>query len=180
MDPVVAVPVAHVDVAVRGDGGVGRPTERLPAHRRRGPEGRADRQDVAAVLRPLPDGLVAAVGGVYMAIDPDADPMREREEVLAVDLAPRVEESPVAVEDHHRVVAPVEDVDVVVCVDADVGHLDERPAFRALEESLDDFVSLAPDVRVHAPLQNVATACERSFTLHETLERHQASAIVAR
>ena len=149
------MPIAHVDVAIRCRGRVRRPIERV-ARRGRGVQVRAAQgQDVPAVLRPLPDGVVAAVGGVDEAIDAHADPVREGEGVGAhrTHLAPGIEEPPVAVEDHHRVGAPREHVDVVIEVDGDVGDIDERPALRTPEEAVDHFVSVASDVDVHGVLR---------------------------
>ena len=62
--------------------------------------------------------------------------MRAREDALA----PGAEEIAVAVEHDHRVLAAVEDVDVVVAVDADAADFLERPAGRQLRPVLDRFV----------------------------------------
>src|SRR6188508_2726204 len=141
--------VAHIDVAIRGHGSVCRPAEWSSTHRWRRAERAPDREDVATVLRPLPDRLVAAVGGIDVTVDPDRDAMREREVMLAVYLAPRVEEVPIAVEDHHRMLPAVEHVDVVIRVDGDIRDLDERPALRALEEAFDDLVAVPSDLACH-------------------------------
>src|SRR6188472_1115831 len=141
--------VAHIDVAIRGHGSVCGPAEWSSTHRWRRAERAPDREDVATVLRPLPDRLVAAVSGIDVTVDPDRDAVREREVMLAVDLAPRVEEVPIAVEDHHRMLPAVEHVDVVIRVDGDIRDLDERPPLGTLEEPLHDLVAVPPYLPYH-------------------------------
>ena len=57
-------------------------------------------------------------------------------------LAPGAQEIAVAVEHHHRVLAAIEDVDLVLAVDADRGDVLERPAVGQLRPVLDHAVAI--------------------------------------
>jgi hypothetical protein len=68
-------------------------------------------------------------------------------------LAPGAQKIAVAVENHHRVLAAIEDIDIVVPVDADAADLLERPAigqFRPI--GIDTvFEFAAPDNHLASP-----------------------------
>jgi len=63
-----------------------------------------------------------------------------RTRVLA--LTPRTQEVSFAVEHHHRVVAAIEDIDIIVAVDPDPADLLERPAIGRLRPVGIDLVSI--------------------------------------
>src|SRR3954447_11396969 len=69
-------------------------------------------------------------------------------------LAPGAQEVAVAIEHHHRVVAAIEDIDVVFRIDADRADLLERPAVRQLRPILGDAVLevAAADLDRHVPV----------------------------
>ena len=64
------------------------------------------------------------VGQEHRVVGRHMDAMSPR--VLA--FAPRAEEVAGAVEDHHRMLAAIEDVDIILAVDADPADFFERPA----------------------------------------------------
>ena len=76
-------------------------------------------------------------------------------------LAPGAQEVAVLIEHHHRVIAAIEGVDVVVGVDPDRGDLFEGPAVGQLRPVLDDPVCefAAADRDCHVP---VLFACYRT------------------
>ena len=87
----------------------------------------------------MPDRVVAVVG------QPDRVVGRHVDAVRAVEhpLAPGAQEVAVAVEHDHRVLAAVEDVDVVLLVDPDRGDVGvELPPRRQLRPVVDDLVAV--------------------------------------
>ena len=76
------------------------------------------------------------------AVGPDGDPVRPSEHAFS----PRSEEVPLAVEHDDRVLASVEDVDVVLGVDGDARRLDERPPLGKPSPPLDRPVVHARDL----------------------------------
>ena len=120
VDARIAVAVGHIDVAVRGQRGMGAAVERLAAHIGRRLAGNAElEQHLAAVQPAFADKMPAIIGQVDRLVWAHMDAMRPR----VLPLAPGAQEVAVAVKHHHRVFAPVEAVDVVVIVDADCRHL---------------------------------------------------------
>ena len=139
MDAGIAVAVRDVDVAVWGEGGVGAAMERLAAHVLGRLAGDAQLQEDLAVLDPaFAHERTAVVGQVDRVVGSHVDAVRPR----ILPLAPRSDKVAGAIEHHHRVVAAVEDIDVVVVVDADCADLLERPAVRQLRPVLDDAVAV--------------------------------------
>src|SRR5436190_23233384 len=92
--------------------------------------------------------MAAVVGQIDRVVGAHVDAVRPR----VLPLAARPEKSAVTVEHHHRVVAAVEDVNVVVLVDPDRADLLERPAVGQFRPVLDDAVPVlaAPDDDRHA------------------------------
>ena len=93
--------------------------ERLAAHKGRRLAGHAELQQDFAVERDLADEMPAVVGEEHRVVGRHMDAVRPR--VLA--LAPRAQEVALAVEHHHRMVAAIEDIDIVVAVDPDPANL---------------------------------------------------------
>ena len=72
----------------------------------------------------LEDAVVHALDHPHVAVPVDlarVQPAPGHRRAVHVALGPGPHEAPLAVEDHHRLLAPVEDVDVVVLVDGDAG-----------------------------------------------------------
>ena len=138
MDTGVAVAVGDVDLAGhRGDGGMGRAIEGGTA-----PPGSrllllAQSEDEPAVEGELADGVHAVVGAPDVAVGADGEPVG----AVAEDaLAPGAQEVAVTVEDHDRVRAAGERVDIVLGIDGNAGDLDEGVAWRELRPAFDWFV----------------------------------------
>ncbi len=98
--------------------------EGLAAHIRRRLVGYPDGQQHLAVEAAFAHRVVAVVGAVDRLVRPHMDAMRAIEETLA----PGAQKFAVAVEDDHRVLAAIEDVDIVLGVDADPRNFLQRPA----------------------------------------------------
>src|SRR5215831_12719000 len=98
--------------------------ERLAGHKRGGLSRHAKLQKDFAVERNLAGKMAAVIGQEHRVVGRHMDAMSPR--VLA--FAPRAEEVAGAVEDHHRMLAAIEDVDIILAVDADPAVLFERPA----------------------------------------------------
>src|SRR3979490_2314108 len=82
--------------------------------------------------------MSTVVGDGHRIVRCYVDAVRTR--VLA--LTPRSQEVAFAVEHHHRMVAPIEDIDIVVAVDPDPADLLERPAIRQLRPVGIDLISI--------------------------------------
>ena len=82
--------------------------------------------------RELLHGVVEIVGAIDRVVGADRDPVRPDEEVLA----PRADESALAVEDDDGMFASVEDEDPVARVGRDAGDFDESATHRAILPSL--------------------------------------------
>jgi hypothetical protein len=94
--------------------------------------------------------VIAVVGQPYRVVGRHEHAVRARKQTFAE----RAQEVSVAVEYDHRMLAAIEDVDVVVPVDADVADLLERPARWELRPVLDGLVRVvaaADDRHAHAP-----------------------------
>ena len=117
---------------------MGAAIERLVAHVAAGTPGNPDRQQDLAVERALADRVVAVVGAVEQLIRPDMDAVGALEHALA----PGPQEVAVAVEHDHRVFAAVEDIDVVVAVDAHRADLLQAPSVGQLAPALLDPIAV--------------------------------------
>ena len=125
VDLCVAVAVGDVEVAGPGvDPDVRRSrSEGLAAHLGLGLALLAQPEDQLAVPGPFIDGVASCVDAKDRAVEPHRYPVRRDE--LA--FAPRLDERAVLVEDDHRVLAPIPDVNIVVLVDRDGGRLFVEP-----------------------------------------------------
>ena len=120
--------------------------ERLAGHKGRRLAGHAQLQQNFAVERDLADEMPAIVGQEHRVVGRHMDAVRSR--VLA--LAPGAQEVAFAVEDHHRMVAAIEDIDIVFAVDTDPADFLERPAlgkFRPIGNNPVSVVSVSDDHR---------------------------------
>ena len=141
VDAAVAVPVGDEQAAVRGvDGDVSASVEGITAVQLRRFVRDADGHDDLAVQRALPDGVVAVVRAVQGVVRPGGDPVSTAENSFS----PRLDEIAVLVEDDHRVVAPAEDVHVVLGVSHDAGHLPPADSGRRLLPAYNHFVRELP------------------------------------
>ena len=93
----------------------------------------AEREQHLAFGRVAADDVIAVVGEPDRVVGADMDRMRP----LELALAPRAEEGARAIEHHDGVRAAVEDVDVVLAVDADRGDVAEGPAVGQLRPGSD-------------------------------------------
>ncbi len=123
--------------------------KRLAAHIGRRLARHAELQQDFAVERDLADKMPAVVGEEHRVVRGHMDAVRPR--VLA--LTPRAQEVALAVEHHHRVVAAIEDIDIIVAVDPDPADLLERPAIGQLRPVGIDLISIfaASDDHRHIP-----------------------------
>src|SRR6185437_10159506 len=128
VDAGIAVAVRYVDLAFRRQRGVGAAVERLPAHEGRRVARHADLHQHLPVRGQAPHRVVAVIGAVDRAVRRDMDAVRAGEQRLP----PGAQEVPRTVEDHHGVLAAVEDEDVVALIDAYGGDFVEAPAGRQL------------------------------------------------
>src|SRR5580692_4492247 len=103
---------------------MGAAVKRLTAHIRRRFAWDAEFEQHLAVERNLAHEVAAIVGQEHRVVGRYVDAMRP----WILTLAPRAQEIALAVEDDHRVLTPIEDIDVVVTVDADPSDLLEGPA----------------------------------------------------
>jgi hypothetical protein len=101
--------------------------ERLAAHERRGLAGDADGELDLARGRAPAHGVVAIVGAVEIVVSVDVQAVRALEHALA----PGAQEVALAVEHDHRVLAAIEDVDLVLAVHGDGADVHELPSRRA-------------------------------------------------
>src|SRR5947209_4245306 len=116
---------------------MGAAVKRLAAHVFGRLAGDAQLQQDLAVFEPTLAGEMAAiVGEVDRLVRPYMHAVRAR----VLPLAPGAQELAVTVEHHHRVVAAIEHIDVVLRVDADGAHFLERPAVRQFRPVLDNAV----------------------------------------
>src|SRR5260221_8443292 len=113
---------------------MGAAVERLAAHIGRRLVGNADGQQHLAVEAAFAHRVVAVIGAIDRFVRPHMDAVGTMEQPLA----PGGEEIALAVEDHHRMGAAIEDVDAVAMVDADSGNLLQRPAVGQLAPALRD------------------------------------------
>src|SRR3954462_14862924 len=98
--------------------------ERLAGHERCRLSGAAPLQQNFATERDLADEMPAIVGQEHRVIGRHMNAVRSR--VLA--LAPGTQEISIAVEDHHRMLAAIEDIDIVFAIDTDsAGFTHEVP-----------------------------------------------------
>jgi len=111
---------------------VGAAVERLAAHEGCGLARHAELEQHLAVERDLAHEVTAVVGQEHRAVGRHVDAVRPW--ILA--FAPRAQKIAGAVEHHHRVLATVEDIDIVVAVDA-------NPADLLRDQPLGNFAHLA-------------------------------------
>jgi hypothetical protein len=124
VDACIAIAVGDVDLTPRGEGGVGTAVERLAAHKCRRFAGNAELEQDLTVQSDLADEMAAIVREEHRVVWRHVDAMGSR----ILPLAPRLQKIALSIEDDHRVLAAVEDVNVVVAVDADPANFLERPA----------------------------------------------------
>ena len=98
---------------------MGAAVKRLPAHVRRRLSGNAKLEQHLAVERAFAHEMAAIIREVDRVVGPHVDAVGAG----ILPLAPGAQEVAVAVEDDDRVLAAVEDVDVIVLVDADRADL---------------------------------------------------------
>src|SRR5271165_634561 len=103
---------------------MGAAVERLAAHIGRRFSGDAELEQHLAVERYLTDEVAAVIGQEHCVIRRHMDAVRTR----ILSLAPRAQETARPVEHHHRVLAAIENINIVVAVDADAADFLERPA----------------------------------------------------
>jgi hypothetical protein len=123
---------------------VGAATERLAGHERCRLSGHAQLQQNFAVERDLADEMPAIVGQEHRIVGRHMNAVRSR--VLA--LAPGAQEISLAVEDHHRMLAAIEDIDIIFTIDTDPADFLERPAlgkFRPIGNDPVSVVSVSND-----------------------------------
>ena len=132
----IAVTVGHVDFALWRQRGVRAAVKRLTAHISGRFPRNAELQQYLAVERAFAHEMPAVVGQIDRIVRSHMDAVRPR--VLA--LAPRPQEISPSVEHDDRVLATVEDIDVIVVVDPDRSDLLERPPLGELRPILDDAV----------------------------------------
>src|SRR5262249_7769155 len=112
--------------------------EGLAAHVRGRPAGDADGELNLSKARAPSDRVIAVIGAVEVVVAVDVQAMGAPEDALA----PGSQEASRAVEDDHRVGAAVEDVDLILAVDADRGDVRQLPPFRQLAPTLDHPVAM--------------------------------------
>ena len=122
----------------------------------RGPfAGRADRLQHAAIER----AAVAAVGRIVHTIESLIGPQRESvgpdEEILA----PGSDEGTILCEDHHRMLAPVEDVDAITGIDYNVGDLPEGPSLGQPGPVGQLFIHVVPAPKYRCHVWSPALVC---------------------
>jgi hypothetical protein len=98
---------------------VGAAVERLTAHKGRRFAGHAELQQDFPIERDLADKMPAVIGEEHRVVWGHMDTVRPRE--LA--LTPGAQKVAVAIEHHHRVVAAIENVDIVAAVHPDPANL---------------------------------------------------------
>ena len=130
--------------------------ERLAAHVGRRLAGDAEGQQDLAFERALADRMVAVVGQPDRIVGRHEYAMRAGEQPFAE----RAEEVAVAVEHDHRMLAAIEDIDIVMLVDADAADFLERPARRKFRPVLYGFVRVVATANdSHArPLRSLLVA----------------------
>ena len=102
------------------------------------------------------DGVVAVVGAVEIVVGVDVQAVRTREQPLA----PALEEVALAVEHHHRVLATIEHVDVVLAVDRDRADVGQVPALGELSPVLHHPIAMfAGPQNGHASPPRFASRC---------------------
>ena len=89
-------------------------------------------------VRALAHRVVAVVGAVEIVVRVDVQAVRALEQALA----PALEEVAVAIEHHHRMLAAIEDVDVVLAVDRDRADVGQIPAVGQLRPVLDHAIAM--------------------------------------
>src|SRR3954451_9355134 len=123
-----------------------RRTGRHAGHERCRLSGHAQLQQNFAIERDLADEMAAIVGQEHRVVGRHMNAVRSR--VLA--LAPGAQEISLAVEDHHRMLAAIEDMDIVFTVDTDSADFLERPAlgkFRPIGNNPVSVLSVSDDHR---------------------------------
>jgi hypothetical protein len=98
---------------------VGAAVERLTAHKGRRLARHAELQQDLPIQRDLADKMPAVVGEEHCVVLGHMNPMRPR----VLSLTPGAQKVAVAIEHHHRVVAAIENVDIVAAVHPDPANL---------------------------------------------------------
>jgi hypothetical protein len=111
----VAVAVRDVNFIPRRQCGVGAAVERLSAHKRRGLAWNAELEQNLAVQGDLAHEVAPVVGQEHRVVRRYVDAVRSR----ILTLTPRPQEIAFPVEHDHRVLAAIEDIDIVFGVDTD-------------------------------------------------------------
>src|SRR5262245_30648916 len=146
----VTVAVGNVDLAFRRQRRVRATVKWLPAHERGRFAGDADRQFDLAGGGAAPHRMVPVIGQVEYIVLVDVETVR----TLEYALAPRAQEIAVAVEHDDGVLAAIEDIDLILAVDADGGNVLEAPAVGQLAPVLYHAIAMlaaAQDHRHRAP-----------------------------
>src|SRR6516162_4375613 len=150
----VAVAVRHVDVPLRRHGGMSAAMKWLAAHVRCRPARNAQHQQDFSIGRALAHGMIAIIGEPDGIVRRHEDPMRARKHAFSE----RAQEIAFAVEHDHRMLAPIEDEEIVVPVHADPAYFLERPPRRELCPVLDRLVCVCALANYgHAALLIVAS-----------------------
>ena len=161
VDAGIAVAIGDEQVPVGGERGVGAAVERLVAHEGRRGAGNAERHQHLAVQGAAPDGVAAVVGEVEGLVRADMDAVGAR----VLSLAPGPEEIALAVEDDHRVLAPVEHVDPVLAVHRHGRDVPELPPVGQLRPVLDDPVPVCAASQNDRHLPVSSPLCQARFSL---------------
>jgi hypothetical protein len=124
----VAIPVGHIDLALRRQRGMRASAERPPAHERRRLARHPDRHQHLALERAFPHAMRAVIRAENRVIRCHVHAMRAREHPFA----PSPQKIAVAVEHDHRVFTTVKYVNIIIPVNAHSAYLVERPPVRKL------------------------------------------------
>src|SRR6185295_14076047 len=146
----VAVAVGNVDFVLRRQRRVRATVKRFPAHERGGFAGDADRQLDLARAGAAPHRMVPVIGQVEHIVLVDVETVR----ALEYALTPGAQEVAVAIEHDDRVLAAIEDVDLILAVNADGGNVLEAPAVGQFGPVLHHAIAMlaaAQDHRHRAP-----------------------------
>src|SRR5437867_7807429 len=126
VDFAVAIPVRDVEMpSNRRHGHMGRAIERIALPLRSGAIGTAQGHQELAIQREFLHCVDAIIHAVHHIVRTNMDTMRPGAEHA---LTPGAQEVAIAVKDDHRVLATIEDVDIVLGVHCRASHIDELPA----------------------------------------------------
>src|SRR5690349_13849115 len=114
----------------------------FPAHEGRRLAGNSNGELDPSCGGALAHGVIAVIGAIERVTCVDVEPVRAAEHALS----PGAQEVSLAVEHHHRMFPAVENVNLVLAVHRDGGHVLERPPVRQFRPVL------------HHPIAMLATA----------------------